>query len=45
MTEEQENKKEDIIKEDSSRKEEPKIISLNETILVKPLKDSEKLDW
>lgn len=32
------------IKESEVKKEEPKIISLNETISVKPLKESEKID-
>ena len=45
MIEEQENNKtEEEIKESEVMKEEPKIISLNETISVKPLKESEKID-
>ena len=44
MIEEQENKTEEEIKESEVLKEEPKIISLNETISVKPLKESEKID-
>ena len=45
MIEKQENNKtEEEIKESEVLKKEPKIISLNETILVKPLKESEKID-
>ena len=45
MIEKQENNKtEKEIKESEVLKEEPKIISLNETISVKPLKESEKID-
>lgn len=44
MIEEQENKNEEKIKESEVLKEKPKVISLNETISVKPLKESEKID-
>ena len=40
-----EEKSEELIKEEiTENKEEPKVISLNETISVKPLKESEKID-
>ena len=37
-------KEDTLIKESKDKEERPKVISLNETISVKPLKESEKID-